>query len=69
MQLVSRSWSCFGNYERQALTPVHAGAMTAEETERVGLTLMLEKRMGELRDHFGLIPEEAISIWVHSADR
>jgi hypothetical protein len=36
-----------------------AGAMTPEETERVGLTLMLlEKRMGELRDHFGLTPED-----------
>jgi hypothetical protein len=45
--------------ERQAVRRLDAGAMTPEETERVGLTLMLlEKRMGELRDHFGLTPED-----------
>jgi hypothetical protein len=45
--------------ERQAVRRLDAGAMTAEETERVGLTLMLlEKRMAELRDHFGLTPED-----------
>jgi Gas vesicle protein K len=45
--------------ERQAVRRLDAGAMTPDETERVGLTLMLlEKRMGELRDHFGLTPED-----------
>ena len=45
--------------ERQAVRRLDAGAMTQEETERVGLTLMLlEKRMAELRDHFGLTPED-----------
>ena len=45
--------------ERQAVRRLDAGAMTPEETERVGLTLMLlEKRMAELRDHFGLTPED-----------
>jgi hypothetical protein len=45
--------------ERQAVRRLDADAMTPEETERVGLTLMLlEKRMGELRDHFGLTPED-----------
>ena len=45
--------------ERQAIRRLDAGAMTREETERVGQTLMLlESRMGELRDHFGLTPED-----------
>jgi hypothetical protein len=45
--------------ERQAVRRLDAGAMTPEETERVGLTLMLlEKRMAELRDYFGLTPED-----------
>jgi len=45
--------------ERQAVRRLDAGAMTQEETERVGLTLMLlEKRMAELRDHFDLTPED-----------
>jgi hypothetical protein len=45
--------------ERQAVRRLDAGAMTPEETERVGLTFMLlEKRMAELRDHFGLTPED-----------
>ena len=45
--------------ERQAVRRLDAGAMTPEETERVGLTLMLlEERMAELRDHFGLTPED-----------
>jgi Gas vesicle protein K len=45
--------------ERQAVRRLDAGAMTPEETERVGVTLMLlEKRMAELRDHFGLTPED-----------
>jgi hypothetical protein len=45
--------------ERQAVRRLDAGAMTPEETERVGITLMLlEKRMAELRDHFGLTPDD-----------
>ena len=45
--------------ERQAVRRLDAGAMTPEETERVGETLMLlEKRMDELRDYFGLTPED-----------
>jgi hypothetical protein len=45
--------------ERQAVRRLDAGAMTPEETERVGLTLMLlERRMAELREHFGLTPED-----------
>ncbi|HKE68763.1 MAG TPA: gas vesicle protein K [Nocardioidaceae bacterium] len=45
--------------ERQAIRRLDAGALTEEETERVGETLMLlEKRMTELREHFGLEPED-----------
>ena len=45
--------------ERQAVRRLDADAMTPEETERVGLTLMLlEKRMAELRDHFELTQED-----------
>jgi len=45
--------------ERQAVRRLDAGAMTPEETERVGRTLMLlEERMAELRDHFGLTPDD-----------
>jgi hypothetical protein len=45
--------------ERQAVRRLDAGAMTPEEIERVGHTLMLlENRMAELRDHFGLTPED-----------
>ena len=45
--------------ERQAVRKLDAGALTPEEIERVGRTLMLlENRMAELRDHFGLTPED-----------
>jgi hypothetical protein len=45
--------------ERQAIRRLEAGALTADETERVGRTLMLLKqRMDELREHFGLKPED-----------
>ena len=45
--------------ERQAVRRLDAGAMTPDEIERVGRTLMLlENRMAELRDHFGLTPED-----------
>jgi Gas vesicle protein K len=45
--------------ERQAIHRLDAGALTEAETERVGETLMLlERRMAELREHFGLKPED-----------
>ncbi|MFF5228321.1 gas vesicle protein K [Dactylosporangium sp. NPDC000521] len=45
--------------ERQALRRVDEGDLTAEQVERIGLTLMaLEERMTELREHFGLRPED-----------
>ena len=45
--------------ERQALRRVDEGELTDEQVERVGLTLMrLEERMRELREHFGLSPED-----------
>jgi len=45
--------------ERQAVRRLDASAMTPEETERVGRTLMLlEDRMAELRDYFGLTQDD-----------
>jgi Gas vesicle protein K len=45
--------------ERQALRRVDDSSLTDEQIEKIGLTLMaLEKRMAELRDHFGLTPED-----------
>ncbi|GAA4488205.1 gas vesicle protein K [Rhodococcus olei] len=45
--------------ERQALRRVDEGDLSDEQIERVGTTLMLlEKRMTELREHFGLEPED-----------
>jgi hypothetical protein len=45
--------------ERQALRRVEQGSLTDEQVENVGQTLMaLEDRMAELRDHFGLEPED-----------
>jgi hypothetical protein len=45
--------------ERQAVRRMEAGTLTNEEIERVGETLMrLEERMTELREHFGLQPED-----------
>ncbi|PXY23536.1 gas vesicle protein K [Prauserella sp. PE36] len=45
--------------ERQALRRVEDGKLSDEQVERIGLTLMrLEEKMGELRDHFGLEPED-----------
>ena len=45
--------------ERQALRRVEQGSLTDEQVENVGRTLMaLEDRMAELRDHFGLSPED-----------
>jgi hypothetical protein len=45
--------------ERQALRRVDDGSLTDEQIERIGSTLMaLDDRMAELRDHFGLRPED-----------
>jgi hypothetical protein len=45
--------------ERQALRRVDQGDLTEEQVEKIGLTLMaLEDRMSELREHFGLRPED-----------
>ncbi|WP_431955636.1 gas vesicle protein K [Nocardia lijiangensis] len=45
--------------ERQALRRVDDGDLTEAQIERIGTTLMLlEQRMAELRDHFGLSPED-----------
>jgi len=45
--------------ERQALRRIDQGDLDEEQVERLGLTLMaLEERMAELREHFGLTPED-----------
>jgi CRISPR/Cas system-associated endonuclease Cas1 len=45
--------------ERQALRRMETGELTEEQEERIGLTLMLlDDRMGILRDKFGLKPED-----------
>jgi hypothetical protein len=45
--------------ERQALRRVDEGGLSDAQIERIGTTLMLlEERMGELRDHFGLTPDD-----------
>jgi hypothetical protein len=45
--------------ERQALRRVEDGSLTEDQIEKIGLTLMaLEDRMAELREHFGLAPED-----------
>jgi Gas vesicle protein K len=45
--------------ERQALRRVDQGDLTEEQVERIGVTLMvLEDQMAELREHFGLDPED-----------
>ncbi|MGW5382291.1 gas vesicle protein K [Nocardia sp. NPDC003963] len=45
--------------ERQALRRVDTGDLSDDQVERIGTTLMLlEQRMDELREHFGLTPED-----------
>ncbi|MQS06828.1 gas vesicle protein K [Streptomyces alkaliphilus] len=45
--------------ERQALRRVDEGDLSDDRVERIGTTLMLlDRRMAELRDHFGLRPED-----------
>lgn len=45
--------------ERQALRRVDVGDLSDAQIERIGITLMrLEEKMEELREHFGLTPED-----------
>ncbi|HSR24705.1 MAG TPA: gas vesicle protein K [Candidatus Eisenbacteria bacterium] len=45
--------------ERQAIRRVEAGGLEEDQIERLGTTLMLlERRMGELRETFGLTEED-----------
>ena len=45
--------------ERQALRRVDQGDLSPEQIEQIGTTLMiLEERMTELREHFGLTPDD-----------
>ncbi|MBM9506269.1 gas vesicle protein K [Actinacidiphila acididurans] len=45
--------------ERQALRRIDQGGLTDDQVEDLGLTLMaLEERVTELREHFGLTPED-----------
>jgi hypothetical protein len=45
--------------ERQAIRRVDHGDLSDEQVERIGTTLMLlEEKMVELREHFGLEPED-----------
>lgn len=45
--------------ERQALRRVEVGDLSDDQIERIGTTLMLlDERMAELRDYFGLTPED-----------
>jgi hypothetical protein len=45
--------------ERQAIRRVDHGDLSDDQVERIGTTLMmLDERMTELREHFGLSPED-----------
>jgi hypothetical protein len=45
--------------ERQALRRVDQGDLSEEKIEQIGATLLaLDERMAELREHFGLEPED-----------
>ena len=45
--------------ERQALRRIDGGGLTEEQIERLGTTFMeLDRRMEELRDHFGLAADD-----------
>jgi hypothetical protein len=45
--------------ERQAIRRMEAGSLSDDQVERMGETFMkLEQRMEELREHFGLRPED-----------
>ena len=45
--------------ERQAIRRMESGSLSDDEVERMGETFMkLEQRMAELREQFGLAPED-----------
>jgi Arc/MetJ family transcription regulator len=45
--------------ERQALRRVEAGGLDEDQLEKLGSTLLaLDRQMAELREHFGLSPED-----------
>ena len=45
--------------ERQAIRRMERGSLSDDEIDRMGETFMkLEQRMNELREHFGLEPED-----------
>jgi hypothetical protein len=45
--------------ERWLIRRVEHGDLTDDQVERIGTTLMLlEEKMAELREHFGLEPED-----------
>jgi Gas vesicle protein K len=45
--------------ERQALRRIDGGGLSEDQVERLGQTFMeLDRAMEELRDHFGLEPED-----------
>lgn len=45
--------------ERQAIRRIDEGDLSTDQIEAIGVTLMaLEERMTELREHFGLAPED-----------
>lgn len=45
--------------ERQSIRRMDQGSLSEEQVEAIGLTLMrLEEAMDELRDQFGLTPED-----------
>lgn len=45
--------------ERQALRRVDEGDLSEDQEERIGTTLMiLDERMAELRDRYGLTPDD-----------
>ena len=45
--------------ERQALRRIDGGGLTEEQVERLGTTFLeLDRRMEELREHFGLTADD-----------
>ena len=45
--------------ERQAIRRMESGSLSDDQVERMGETFMeLDRRMAELREHFGLSPDD-----------